>query len=114
MHAESHYLQCWLRPVLNLPAQLASSFAHSWSNLRFSSKDLGVKRMREQSPLLLLLFRTAYLYTMILYAACMALGFPGSLVGLAVTVGLAVCAETKLLWDTEKDARDGMEIRYMV
>ncbi|KAH6638486.1 hypothetical protein C7974DRAFT_423341 [Boeremia exigua] len=45
--------------------------------------------MRAPSPLLLLLFRTAYLYTMIIYAACAFLGFPGALFGVAAALLLA-------------------------
>lgn len=70
--------------------------------------------MREPSTLLLLLFRTAYLYTIIIYAACAALGFSGSLVGLTAAAILAVGAEVSFMLTARDELGEEKEVRYMV
>lgn len=63
---------------------------------------------------MLLLFRIAYLHTMIIYAACASLGFPGSYIGLAATAILAVGAEVELIRTRREEPRDEKEMRHMV
>ncbi|KAJ4983172.1 hypothetical protein SVAN01_11315 [Stagonosporopsis vannaccii] len=70
--------------------------------------------MREPNTLMLLLFRTAYLYTMIIYAACAALGFPGSHIGLAAAIALAVSAELAFVCNIKEEIIEEKELRYMV
>lgn len=70
--------------------------------------------MREPSTLLLLLFRTAYLYIMIIYAACAALGFTGSVIGFAATAVLAVGSEIAFIQNARDETTDEKELRYMV
>jgi hypothetical protein len=69
---------------------------------------------REPSPLLLLLFRTAYLYTMIIYTACATLGFTGSLIALAATAVLAIGSEIAFVYGTRDEMTDEKALRYMV
>lgn len=70
--------------------------------------------MRGHSTLMLMLFRTAYLYIMTLYTACALLGFPGSVVGLAATAILALSVETRPLWAAKNANIDEKELRYIV
>lgn len=63
---------------------------------------------------MLILFRIAYLYTTILYGACAALGFPGSLVGLAATALLAMGAEAKYALTTKESFPEEKELRHIV
>ena len=70
--------------------------------------------MREPSTLLLLLFRTAYLYILIIYAACMALGFNGALVGLIATTIVAVGSEVAFILNIREEMDREKELRYMV
>lgn len=70
--------------------------------------------MRKPSSLMMLLFRTTYLYTIIIYTACAVLGFPGSMVALAATGVIAVSAEVAFVWNAKEEASDSKELRYMV
>lgn len=70
--------------------------------------------MREESKLMLILFRIAYLYTTILYGACAALGFPGSLIGLAATAFLAMGAEARFAFTTKESIHEKKELRHIV
>lgn len=63
---------------------------------------------------MLLLFRTAYLYIMIIYSACAALGFRGALVGLAATGIVALGSEISFVIDERERIEDEKELRYMV
>lgn len=70
--------------------------------------------MREPSTLLLLLFRTAYLYTLIIYAACMVLGFNGALIGLIATTILAVGSEVAFVYNAWDETNGEKELRHIV
>ena len=70
--------------------------------------------MREPSTLLLLLFRTAYLYIFIIYAACMAFGFDGALIGLIATTMIAVGSEVAFVHNIHEEVDGDKELRYMV
>lgn len=70
--------------------------------------------MREHSALLLVLFRTAYIHTMIIYSACLALHISGALVGLAATTLLAIGSEISFVYRKTEGPRYGKELRYMV
>jgi hypothetical protein len=70
--------------------------------------------MREPSTLLLLLFRTAYLYTIIIYAACAALGFPIAWIGVTATVIVALGSEIAFLMNAKDDLTEEKELRYIV
>lgn len=70
--------------------------------------------MREPSTLLLLLFRTAYLYTIIIYAACAALGFPAAWIGVTATVIVAFGSEIAFMINSREEFNEEKEMRYMV
>lgn len=72
---------------------------------------------RPSSPLLILLFRIAYAYITIIYAACTTLGFPGAVVGLAATAVVAAGSEIAFLYtygSTTESVVDEKEMRYLV
>ena len=70
--------------------------------------------MGEPSTLLLLLFRTAYLYTMIIYSACLALHFTGALIGLGATTLLAVGSEIAFVYSKTEKSNNEKDLRYVV
>lgn len=70
--------------------------------------------MREPSTLLLLLFRTAYLYTIIIYVACALLGFPIAWIGVTATVMVALGSEVAFVMNASRDLNEEKELRYMV
>lgn len=70
--------------------------------------------MREPSTLLLLLFRTAYLYTIIIYVACAALGFPVAWIGVTATMIVAFGSEIAFVMNAKEDFNEEKELRYMV
>ena len=63
---------------------------------------------------MLLLFRTAYLYTMIIYTACAVLGFNGASIGLVATATLAVGSEISFMYNEKEETNDEKELRYVV
>lgn len=70
--------------------------------------------MREPSTLLLLLFRTAYLYTVIIYIACAFLGFPVAWIGVIATVMVAIGSEMAFVMNARKYLNEEKELRYIV
>lgn len=70
--------------------------------------------MREPSTLLLLLFRTAYLYIIIIYAACAALGFPVAWIGVIATAIVALGSEISFVMKFEEEYIEEKEMRYIV
>jgi hypothetical protein len=70
--------------------------------------------MREPSILLLLLFRTAYLYTIIIYVACALLGFPVAWIGVTATVMVAFGSEIAFVMNAKEEFNEEKKLRYMV
>lgn len=70
--------------------------------------------MRESSTLFLLLFRTAYLYTIIIYVACAVLGFSVAWIGVTATMMVALGSEIAFVMNAKDDLNEEKELRYMV
>jgi hypothetical protein len=109
----------WFLLGLSIPALMGvaglAALHGRFSSTNFSQGDFSYEiEMRERSPLLLLLFRIAYSYTLIIYSACAALGFTGSLISLAATVVLAIGSEIAFVYNEREDEAMEKEPRHMV